>query len=419
MAETPDTAALRRDQDLGLRARALRVIPGGMYGHLHARFLSPEFPQFMAAGRGARIWDADGNEFVDLMCGWGPVLLGHRHPRVEEAVARQMARGDCLNGPPAVMVDLAERMIETVRHADWAMFMKNGTDATTSSLTIARATTGRRKILVAKRAYHGSAPWCTPGPLGTTAEDRAHLISYEYNDLESVRAAVAEAGDDLAGILVSPARLDAGFDSELPSPDFARGLRELCDRAGAVLIMDEVRCGLRLNLGGSWESLAVNPDLSCWSKALGNGYAIAAVLGSDALRDAAGGIFVTGSFWFSAVAMTAALATLDALERENGSEKMAATGAELWAGWEEQATAAGVKVRITGPAEMPYMSFAGDREHQLAEAFSDECLRNGAYLHPRHNWFLSTALGESEKNVVLQATDRGFEAVQERLALMG
>lgn len=419
MKETPTTIGARRDQDLGLRARALRVIPGGMYGHLHARFLSPGFPQFMAGGRGAHIWDVDGNEYIDLMCSWGPVLLGHRHPHVEEAVARQLAVGDCLNGPPAAMVELAERMVEMVRHADWAMLMKNGTDATTASLTVARAATGRRKILTARRAYHGSAPWCTPGPLGTTAEDRVHLIPYEYNDLESVRAAADQAGEDLAGIIVSPVRLDAGFDSEMPTPSFARELRDLCDRAGAVLILDEVRCGLRLNMGGSWEPFGVAPDLSCWSKAVGNGYAIAALLGSDALREAASRIFVTGSFWFSSVAMLAALATLDALEREDGSAKLAATGAELWAGWEEQAAAARVGVRVTGPVEMPYMTFAGDRDHQLAEAFSDECLRLGVYLHPRHNWFLSTALGEDEIGAVLRATDQGFSAVRERLASMG
>ncbi|MBA2522340.1 MAG: aminotransferase class III-fold pyridoxal phosphate-dependent enzyme [Solirubrobacterales bacterium] len=416
MSAGSEEAGLCRKRDLELRARAEQVIAGGMYGHLHTRFLSPGFPQFMAGGRGARIWDTDGNEFVDLMCSWGPVLLGHRHPLVEEAVERQMAAGDCLNGPTPVMVDLAERLVEMVRHADWAMFMKNGTDATTASLTIARAATSRRKILVARRAYHGSAPWCTPGPLGTTAEDRAHLITYDYNDLASLEAATAEAGEDLAAILVSPVRLDAGYDSELPTRDFARGLRGLCDRAGAALIMDEVRCGLRLNLGGSWEHLGVEPDLSCWSKALANGYSIAAVLGSESLRDAAGKIFVTGSFWFSAVAMSAALATLDALEQEGGLEKLARTGAVLRAGWEEQSAAAGIDVHITGPVEMPYMTFVGDHDHQLADVFSDECLRQGAYLHPRHNWFLSTALDDAEVDSVLRATDRGFSAVKEQLA---
>ena len=148
--------------DRQLRERARAVIPGGMYGHQAAP--GAAYPQFMRAGRGARVWDADGNEYVDLMCSYGPVVLGHRHPAVEAAAAEQAAVGDCMNAPGTVMVDLAELLTQTVRHADWAILAKNGTDATTMCCTIARAQTGRSKILVATGAYHGAAPWCTPRP---------------------------------------------------------------------------------------------------------------------------------------------------------------------------------------------------------------------------------------------------------------
>jgi glutamate-1-semialdehyde 2,1-aminomutase len=283
-----------------LRERAKAVIPGGMYGHQAAP--GPAYPQFMRGGRGARIWDVDGNEYVDLMCSYGPVVLGHRHPEVEAAVAAQAELGDCQNGPAPVMVDRAELLVATVQHADWAMFAKNGTDATTMCCTIARAQTGRRRILVARGAYHGSAPWCTPRLDGTTEADRAHLGYFRYNDLPSVHAAAAEAGDDLAGILASPFRHDAGYDQEMVDPAFARGLRELCDATGAALILDDVRCGFRLHLGSSWEPVGVAPDLSAWSKAIANGHPLAAVLGGDAFRDGASRVFVTGSFWFSAAA---------------------------------------------------------------------------------------------------------------------
>jgi glutamate-1-semialdehyde 2,1-aminomutase len=129
----------------------------------------------------------DGNEYVDLMCSYGPVLLGHQHPAVEEAARAQAAQADCRNGPGQVMVELAEALVAVVRHADWAMFAKNGTDATTACCTIARAQTGRKRILVANGAYHGSAPWCTPRPPGTTAEDRANLGYFTFNDLASAR----------------------------------------------------------------------------------------------------------------------------------------------------------------------------------------------------------------------------------------
>jgi glutamate-1-semialdehyde 2,1-aminomutase len=417
LIQAADHDSRPRRADTALRHRAAAVIPGGMYGHQSAGPLPPEYPQFLRAGLGARVWDVDGNEYVDLMCSYGPIVLGHRHPAVEGAARAQAELGDCQNGPGEVMVELAELLTRTVQHADWAMLAKNGTDATTMCCTIARAHTGRARILVARGAYHGAAPWCTPRPAGVTPEDRANLGFYTYNDLESVRAAVDEAGDDVAGIVVSPFRHDAGFDQELVDPSFARGVRALCTQAGAALILDDVRCGLRLHLGSSWEPIGVMPDLSAWSKAIANGYPLAAVLGSGVYRDAAASIFVTGSFWFSAVAMAAAVATIGALREENAIEAMAATGAALRAGIESQAAARGLGIRYTGPDAMPYLTFAGDRNHELASVFAAACARAGVYLHPQHNWFVSAAMTGADLDKALMATESGFSAVQSRLAL--
>jgi glutamate-1-semialdehyde 2,1-aminomutase len=398
-----------------LRDRARAVIPGGMYGHQSAISLPPAYPQFMRGGRGARIWDVDGNEYVDLMCSYGPVVLGHQHPGVEAAVSAQAALGDCQNAPGPVMVDLAELLVRTVRHADWAMFAKNGTDATTMCCTIARAQTGRRKILVATGAYHGAAPWCTPRPAGTTPEDRANLGYYTYNDLASVRRAAAEAGDDLAAILVSPFKHDAGYDQELADPAFARGLRALCDATGAALILDDVRCGFRLHLGSSWEPVGVDPDLSAWSKAIANGHPLAAVLGNDAFRAGAQQVFVTGSFWFSAVPMAAAIATITALDEENAVEAMARTGSALREGILAQARSWDLPVKYTGPAVMPYLTFAGDQDYELANVFAAQALRGGVYLHPRHNWFVSAAMTGADLALVLEATDQAFAAFRKQI----
>ena len=296
--------------DQQLRARAQRVVPGGMYGHMRAEGLPPDYPQFFDRGQGCHLWDANGRRYIDFMCSWGPIVLGHQHPGVTEAVNRQMAAGDCLNGPTERMVELAERLVGLVTHAAWAMFSKNGSDATTTCVTLARAATGKRKILVAKGAYHGALPWCSPHPLGVTAEDRAHLISYRYNDIASLEAAVEAAGSDLAGIVASAFRHDYGLDQELPDAAFARRARELCDAADAALILDDVRAGFRLTLHGSWDLVGVQPDLSAWSKAIANGHALAAVTGNERYRDAAAKLFVTGSFWCGAVPMAAALATL-------------------------------------------------------------------------------------------------------------
>ena len=399
--------------DQQLRERAQAVIPGGMYGHQVAP--GAAYPQFMRGGRGARVWDVDGHEYVDLMCSYGPVVLGHRHPAVEAAARIQAEQGDCQNGPGPVMVDLAELMVATVRHADWAIFAKNGTDATTMCCTIARAQTGKNKILVARGAYHGAAPWCTPRPAGVTHADHENLIRYTYNDLTSVEEAVRQAGDDLAGILVSPFKHDAGFDSELVDHGFARGLRALCDQKQAALILDDVRAGFRLHLGSSWEPIGVEPDLSAWSKAIANGRALAAVLGSDRFRDGASSVFVTGSFWFAAVPMAAAVATIKALREENGIEVMHRMGTQLREGIIDQANSWDLQVNYTGPPAMPYLTFAGDRDYELGHVFAAQALRGGAYLHPRHNWFVSAAMTGDDLALALEATDQGFAAVRKHL----
>jgi glutamate-1-semialdehyde 2,1-aminomutase len=224
-----------RSVDATLRERAQRVVPGGMWGHLNAARLPEGYPQFFASAEGCHIRDVDGREYIDFMCSWGPILLGHKHPEVQAAADAQAARGDCLNGPGEVMVELAEDLVGMVPHADWAMFQKNGGDATTACVTIARAGTGRRKVLVAKGSYHGALPWCSPSVAGVTTEDRAHLLQFEYNDVESLRAAVAEAGKDLAAILVTAFRHDLGRDLELPTAEFAQAVRLACDNADAAL----------------------------------------------------------------------------------------------------------------------------------------------------------------------------------------
>jgi glutamate-1-semialdehyde 2,1-aminomutase len=383
-----------------------------MFGHMRASGLPTGYPQFFERGEGCHLWDVDGRRYVDFMCSWGPIILGHKHPAVTEAVQRQMAAGDCLNGPTERMVELAERLVRLIPHADWALFSKNGTDATTTCVTVARAASGRRKILAARGAYHGAVPWCTPHPLGVTAEDRAHLIEYVYNDVSSLEAAVDKAGDDLAGVIVSAFRHDYGFDQELPSAQFAKRARDLCDDKGAALIVDDVRAGFRLTLRGSWDLLGVQPDLSAWSKAIANGYALSAVTGNDSMRDAASRLFVTGSFWCSAVSMAAAIATLDELERIDGPRVMRDLGQRFRDGIAKQAAEAGVGVRQSGPPQMPTILFEDDTDFAIGERFAAEALKRGVYLHPRHNMFLSAAHTADDIDFALEVTREAFAALK-------
>lgn len=402
---------IRNSIDAALRERALRVVPGGMWGHLHAAKLPDGYPQYFERAEGCRLWDVDGRSYLDFMCSWGPNLLGHHHPEVEAAAERQARLGDCMNGPSAAMVELAERLVETVGHADWTQFQKNGTDATTTCVTIARAATGKRKLLAARGAYHGAVPWCSPSVLGVTSEDRAHISYYEFNDAESLRAAAKGAGDDLAGVLVSAYRHDLARDQELPTAAFAQAARAVCDEAGAALILDEVRTGFRLALAGSWEHLGVRPDLAAWSKAIANGYPLAAVTGRDWLRKAASQVFVTGSFWCGAVPMAAGVATLDVLRRGGVIEHLEAMGTRLRQGIEVAAARHGIRLRQSGPVQMPLILFEDDADFAKGNLFCQSALARGVYFHPRHNMFLSAAHGEAEIDEALAAADAALAAV--------
>jgi glutamate-1-semialdehyde 2,1-aminomutase len=411
---TPYERVEERSADASLRRRAARVIPGGLWGHMNATRLPESYPQYFARASGCRLWDADGKEYLDFMCSYGPMILGYGDEDVERAAARQRAEADIANGPGPVLVELAELVVETVPHADWVMFAKNGTDATTTCVTLARAGTGRRKVLVAHGSYHGAVPWCTPSLAGVTAEDRAHVVHFDYNDVASLEAAADEAGDDLAAILVAAYRHDVRRDQELPTAEFARAARALCDRKGAALIIDDVRAGFRLHLGGSWEPLGVRPDLAAWSKAIANGRALAAVTGNDRFRQAAQEIFVTGSFWCAAVPMAAAIATLRKLHAMDAVGHMARIGERLRAGIEAQARRHDIGVRQTGPVQMPMILFDDDPELEKGNLFAATALRHGVYLPPWHNMFLSLAHGEAEIDRALEATDQALAAVAGR-----
>ena len=242
--------------------RATRVVPSGIYGHQTPRVLVPgAYPYFFDHGEGSHIWDVDGNEYIDYMCSYGPIVLGHRHPKVEEAVLAQMRKGSCFNGPTALWVELAEHLVGITPFADWAVFGKNGSDVCTWAIEVARQHTGRAKIAMARGAYHGTHAWCTPMPGGVTAEDTANIVTFAYNDLADLRRVIDQHDGQIAGVIVSPFRHDAFHDQELPAEGFHQGVRQLCDEKGVVHILDDVRAGFRLHLGGS-ENTSVSGRIS-------------------------------------------------------------------------------------------------------------------------------------------------------------
>jgi len=394
-----------------LRKRAEAFIPGGMWGHMSVKKLPFGYPQFFSKAKGSKIWDLDGNRYIDFMCGYGPNILGYNNADVDHAVNEQRKKLDLGNGPSALVVDLAEKITTLVDSADWALFAKNGTDATTTCLTISRAATGKKKILVAKGSYHGSAPWCTPVATGIVEEDTSNLIPFEYNDGFSLEDAEKKAGADLAGIILTAFRHDVRRDQELPKKTFLKKAREICDKKNAVLILDDVRAGFRLSRRGSWFDYGVNPDLTAFSKAIGNGYPLSAVVGVDKLKQAASEIYVTGSFWCNATSMAASLKTLSTIEEIDVIAHISYLGNKLRTGIDQIANNFGVEISQSGPSQMPLILFKHDKDFLKGSNFVQYLLSKGIYFHPWHNMFLSLAHTAEDIDVTLDAVEYAMKKI--------
>ena len=379
--------------------RALKVIPCGIPGHFSPAPLVPPtmYPFYAERAKGSRFWDVDGNEFIDYMCAYGPMVLGYNHPKVEVAASQQRQKGDCMSAPGKIMVELAEMLCSTIAGADWAFFAKNGGDTTNLAIMIARAATGKKKIVMIKGGYHGVAPWMQGyGHYGVIEEDVANIITIDWNNVKQFEDAIAANPDGIAGFISSPYHHPTFADSEFPSQDYWQRIRQLCTKHGIVLIIDDVRCGFRLDMRGSGAYFGFKPDLACYCKAIANGYPISALVGVDALRTIAAKVFYTGSYWYQAVPMTAALATLKELKRINGPALMNKIGKKLFDGMVKICASYGYDLKVTGAYSMPYVRITNDPSNMLHQEWCAECTARGVFFTSHHNWFVSTAHTEKD-----------------------
>lgn len=406
----------RYANSIELYRRATSVIPGGIYGFKNpATVLPGASPYYVARAAGARFWDVDGNEYLDFLCGYGPVVLGHADPTVETAVGEASSSGVCWNQPGENMVELAERFVELVSLAEWAVFAKNGVDVTTWAARVARHHTLRSKIVIAAGAYHGALPWCTGFRAGVAAEDRVNTLEMSWNDPESLEQLIAAHPGQIAGVMLTPYHHPFAGRQEMPADGFWEEIRRVCDREGIVLILDDVRAGFRLGLHGSHEIFGIDPDLVCYSKAIGNGYPIAAAVGTADMRSAATAIFTTGTYWYSAVPMAASLATLRELEDADVPNRLAGLG-ERWAdGLERLGAEAGFRVSLTGPPGLSYMTFDDDPDFYLMQVFAAEMIANGVYVHPYHHMFLTAAHSDADIDHALEVAEGAFRATAQAI----
>jgi glutamate-1-semialdehyde 2,1-aminomutase len=406
----------RYQRSVELFARALRVVPNGIYGHKNPEFVLPgHSPYYATRAEGGRYWDVDGNEYLDLLCGYGPIVLGHNQPQLEEAVRRQMAQGSLFNQPGEVMVELAERLVELIAGADWAVFAKNGSDVTTWAMRVAREYTLRPKIIMVRDTYHGVHAWCSVYPGGVLPEDKAHILELGWNRLDELRALATEHRGQIAAMIATPYHHPVRAAQQMPAKDYWAGVRRICDAEGMLLILDDIRAGFRLDLRGSHYHFGIEPDLICFGKALGNGHPIAVAMGSDKLRDAAEEVFVSGTFWFEASPMVAAMETLKVLEETDAITHMARLGTRLGAGLGQLGTTHGFRVTVSGPPALPYMTFDDDDDDlRLSQVFCREMIAQGVFLHPYHNWFLCAAHTKADVDHALDAADVSFRLTMQK-----
>ena len=386
-----------RSQALLERAKA--VIPNGIPGHFNPVVQVPEgtYPCYVDRARGARFWDIDGNEYIDYMCAYGPMILGYQNEVIEEAVRKQVANADTCTLASPVMVELAEFLVELIPWAGWATFAKNGADATNMAVLIARSHTERRKIIAIDDGYHGCSPWMQAlGRGGISREDHRETIRIPWNDLAALEAALEANKGEVAALISSPYHHPAFKDNELPEADYWSGVHALLKQHDVLSICDDVRAGFRLDMAGSPNYFGYTPDLSCYCKAIANGYPIAAVVGKNALQGAAAGVFQTGSFWFSAGPMAAALACLKELQRIDGPARILQTGEKLWQGMVDIAADAGHELKVTGVASMPYLRTEHEAGISFHQALCGECTQRGLFLTSHHNLFVSVAHSEAD-----------------------
>ncbi len=393
--------------------RARRVIPTGVWGHNRfPAFLGPgRYPVFARRAQGAHFEDVDGRHYIDYMCGYGAMITGFANPAVDAAATARMAMGDCLNQPTETSVLLAERLTELIPDMAWAGFGKNGSDAVSTAFLIARAHTGRTKIVCVNGAYHGSHSWCNWCNIGAgrPAEDSSMVLPVDWNDLAGMRELFEAEGDSIAAVLMTPFHHPFAAPAELPDEAWWPGVSALCRDGEALLLVDDVRAGFRLDLAGSHRYFGFSPDLICLSKALANTHPLSVVLGVDRCREAAEKVFAAGTFWSASAPMAAALANLDLLCEPGRFDRMQRLAGQLCDGLVAHGAAVGLTLEITGPPTIPTVTIAGDHDFALMTAFAENMVARGSFVHPTHNWFFSAAHDEDDVAATLTHAQGALE----------
>jgi glutamate-1-semialdehyde 2,1-aminomutase len=425
---TPST-----QRSAALFAAAQRVMPGGVSSPVRAYRGVGGTPRFIARGEGARIVDADGNQYIDYVLSWGALALGHAHPEVVEAVTAQAARGTSFGAPTELETELAELITKAVPTVEMVRFVSSGTEATMSALRLARGATGRSLLVKFAGCYHGHAdPLLVaagsgvatlglPDSPGVTQGATGDTLSAPYNDLAAVEALFAARGREIAAVIVEPVAGNMGL--VLPQPGFLQGLRRVTSAHGALLVFDEVMTGFRVARGGAQALFDVAPDLTCLGKVMGGGLPAAAYGGrADLMRlvAPAGSVYQAGTLSGNPLAMAAGIATLRRLAEPGAYEQLTNAARSVAATVKAEGERAGIPIQVCAIGGMWGFFFAESAVRDYASAkrsdtetyarFFHACLEEGVYLAPSQfeAAFVSLAHDEEVLAVTGQAVGRAF-----------
>ena len=417
-----DTRALAHPQSAQLYARACRVIPGGVSSPVRAFRAVGGTPLFIARGAGARVFDADGRSYLDLVGSWGPLILGHAHPAVVTAVSAALERGSTFGAPCTAEVELAERIVSAYPAAEQVRFVSSGTEAVMSAIRVARAFTGRELIVKFAGCYHGHADhllvaagsglatFGRPSSAGVPAAFTGCTRVLPLDDESAVAELFAREGARIAAVIIEPLPANHGL---LPQRhEFLEALRRLTSAHGALLIFDEVISGFRVARGGAAELFAIAPDLATFGKVIGGGMPVGAFGGAQRVMARLapdGDTYQAGTLSGNPVAMTAGLATLDVLERESAWTRLEASGAELESLVQPLLARARPPLQLVRVGSLFWLSFhAGGAPRTAASLTADENARFAAFFHamlahgvylppsPYETYFLSLVHGERD-----------------------
>ena len=425
---------MSRSEELFERAR--RVIPGGVNSPVRAFGAVGGTPAFAVRGQGAYLHDADGRSFVDLVQSWGALLFGHARAEIVEAAAEAAARGTSFGAPTEAEVRLAERLVEMVPTVEKVRLVSSGTEAAMSAVRLARGVTGRPKVVKFDGCYHGHsdamlaqagsgvATFGIPGTPGVTAGAAADTIVLPWGDRETVEELFQEGGRAIACVILEPVPANIGVLE--PPPGFLESVRELTADRGALLVFDEVITGFRLARGGAQERFGVDPDVTVLGKVMGGGFPCAAFGGRAEVMDhlaPEGPVYQAGTLSGNPVAVAAGLAALDLVDRLDPYPALDRTAEVLTGALADALSAAGVAHAINRVGSLFSVFFAEDRvrdasgaraaDHGAYARFFHAMLGRGVCLPPSgyEAWFLSTAHGDAEMELVAQAAREAAKEV--------